>query len=265
MDRISDDALKALDTVALVRRMDDILASSSWQRMGNSILKLNVDSVFDSVVVQKLPPNFQRKVIYMAFRLLLQFQYTDLAVSARFFQMPDDLEQAKQLHHAAWKQWVTVSSRISFEYFMHLTYMLGTGKEFEAADSAIRDYKKWLKKPKNQYTYFAITAARARKYDRTKRTPEVHATSKLARRVLLMSAADIDLDYDLLHLHVTLKNQWQFILDIANDREPSGWVSSGNVSGDKEWYEVWESGDHDAITCEVDKWFQWAESNQHFP
>lgn len=151
------------------------------------------------------------------------------------------------------KQWVAVSSRIAFEYFMHLTYMLGNGDDFEAGRSAISKYRNWLKQRDNPYTYFAITAARAKEYDRTKWTPEVHATTKLARQILLMSANDID--NDTFHLYNTLRNQWQFILDIANERNPNGWAVNGNVDGDREWYELWASGDHDAINAEIDNMF----------
>ena len=48
-------------------------------------------------------------------------------------------------------------------------------------------------------------------------------------------------------------NQWQFVLQIAEGREPEGWVSSGKVSGDREWYEIWNTGDQAAIDDEVDR------------
>ncbi len=252
-DKISEEALDTLDMATLVQRMDYVLESPSWERRGNNIMKLNVSEVHNSAVVQKFDPTFQRKVVYKSFGFLLQLLYTNFATSARFFHLTDDLEPAKQIHAGARKQWVVVSSRVAFEYFMHLTYMLGTGKDFEADRSAIGKYKKWLKERDNPYTYFAITAARAKEYDRTKRFPEVHAATKLARQILLMSANDIDNDTS--HLYNTLRNQWQFILDIANERKPNGWGASGDVDGDREWYELWVSGDHDAITAEVDKMF----------
>lgn len=253
MERISEEGLDALDITTLVQRMDDVLASPSWQKRGNDIMKLSVSRIFDSSVVQRFDSTFQRKVIYKVFGFLLQLMYTDFAASARFFHLPGDPELAKEIDWAAREQWVVVSSRMAFEYFMHLTYMLGTGEDFQASDSAIKKYRKWLKRPDNPYTYFAISAAKAKEYDRTKRTPEVHGTTKLARQVLLMSASDID--NKMFDLPNILRNQWQFVLDIANEREPNGWAANGDVSGDREWYALWESGNHDAITAEIDRMF----------
>ncbi len=134
-----------------------------------------------------------------------------------------------------------------------MTYMLGTGNDFKNKGSAIKKYKDWIKEPGNPYTYFAITAARAMRFDRDRRTPEVHAATKWARRILLMSATDID--NGVLELINMLKNQWQFIVAIADEREPNGWASNGNVDDDKEWYDTWVSRDFDAIAVEVDKMF----------
>ncbi len=252
-DKISEEALDALDMDTLVQRMDAILESPYWGRMGNDIMKLKVREVYNSAVVQKFDPAFQRKVIYKSFGFLLQLLYTNFAVSAQFFHLEKDFETTKQIHAATRKQWVIVSSRIAFEYFMYLTFMLGTGEDFKPGDSAIKPYKNWLKQKDNPYTYFAITAARAKEYDRTMRSPEVHANPKLVRQILSGSATDIDNEPS--RLYYILQSQWQFILDIANERKPNGWAASGDADGDKEWYELCESGDHDAIIAEVDKMF----------
>jgi hypothetical protein len=254
MDTITDKELDDLETEKLVSRMDEALSAPYWQRRGNDILNLNVRSIYESAVVRKFEPDFQRKVAYKTFGFLLQLQYTVFSISAHFFQLPEhDRDEAQQLYYAARNQWTAVSSRVAFEYFMQLTYMLGTGGDFPAGKSAMKKYKKWMKERDNSYTYFSITAARAKEFDRTRRTPEVHAATKLARCILLMSATDIDNDN--LHLFNTLQNQWQFILDIVNEREPNGWAASGGVDGDKEWYDLWKSGDHDAIAAEIDKMF----------
>ncbi len=254
MKKITDKELDTLETEELVSRMDEVLSSPYWQRRGNDILNLNVHSIYNSSVVKKFPQTFQRKVVYKTFGFLLQLLYTDFSTSAKFFQLQEhDKEDSKQLYSAARNQWTVVSSRIAFEYFMQLTYMLGTGEEFKTGKSAIKKYKQWLKIPENPYTYFSISAAKAMEFDRTKRTPEVHASTKLARRILLQSATEID--NDLFRLINIFKNQWQFVLDIANEREPNGWAVGGKVEGDKEWYELWKSKDHKAISTEIDKLF----------
>ena len=254
MKKMNEDDLDGSGLEELVSRMDKFLASPYWSRRGNDILNLHVCSIVESSVVKRFSSEFQRKVAYKAFGLLLQLHYTGLSSSAQFFRLPehDDIE-AKQIYSAARYQWTTVSSRIAFEYFMHLTYMLGTGLDFNPSRSATKKYKKWLKEHDNPYTYFAISAARAAQFDRTIRSPEVHASTRLARRVLLQTATDID--NSVFQLSNILKNQWQFILDIANEREPNGWAASGKAEGDEEWYALWQSGDHEAIEGEIDRMF----------
>lgn len=254
MDKMTPEELDALETEELVSRMDETLSSPYWGRRGNDILKLNVRSLYELATVRLFAPEFQRKVVYKTFGFLLQLQYTELSSSANFFHLPEqDRDGAKQIYSAARYQWTTVSSRMAFEYFMHLTYMLGKGVDFEHGRRAIKKYKKWLKERDNPYTYFTISFARAMQFDRTKRSPEVHASTRLTRRILLMSATDID--NDVFQLTNILKNQWQFVLYIADKREPNGWAASGNVDGDKEWYELWESRDYDAIASAIDEIF----------
>ena len=259
MDIISTKELDSLDNPSLVARMDEILSSPYWSRMGNKILKLDVVSIFQTKSMQNYPEEFQRKLIYKAFGFLLQLQYTELSISAEFFRLPEkDGDSAKLIYSANRNQWISVSSRMAFEYFIHLTYMLGTGNQFKTKKSAFKRYIAWLKEPKNQYSYFAISAARACSYDRERRTPEVHAATKLARHILLGTASNIDNDN--LHLFSILKNQWQFILDIADEREPNGWAAVGKSAGDNEWYELWQSGSSEAISSEIDRMYSDAET-----
>lgn len=257
MNKLTENELDNLDNNELVSRMDAILSAPYWTRMGNDIMLLSVKNVLDTKCVQSFSQKFQRKIIYKVFGLLLQLHYTDFSHSATFFQIAEkDETHAKQLYSAARNQWTYVSSRIVFEYFMHLTYMIGTGKEYPTGKSTVKKYKNWLKEKDNPYTYFAISVMRAESYDREKRTPEIHAGTKLARQILLLAASDID--DDMFNLVNIIRNQWQFILRIANGEksEKMGWVISGINAEDKEWYEVWESGNQEMINSEIDKMFK---------
>ena len=257
INKLTENELNNLDNNELVSRMDAILSAPYWGHRGRKIMLLSVKNIFDTKSVQSFSLDFQRKIIYKAFGLLLQLHYTDFSCSANFFQIPEkDDSLTKQLYSAARNQWTYVSSRIVFEYFIHLTYMMGTGEEFRMGKSAIKKYKNWLKNKNNPYTYFAISVMRAKSYDREKRTPEIHAGTKLARQILLLTASDID--DDMLNLVNIIQNQWQFILRIANgeDSKNMGWVSSGKDMGDKEWYEVWQSENQELINSEIDKMFE---------
>ncbi len=254
MDVLSDTELNNLGLNLLVSRMDEILCSSFMARMGNAIMKLDVRGLYESKCVQNFPENFQRKIVYKIFGMMLQLFYTEESSCAHFHKIQEDYEAINQLHSAAKIQWFTVSSRMVFEYFMHILYMLGKGKGFKVSKSATKTFKRWLKEPDNPYTYFSISAARAFKFDRLKRTPEVHAGSKLTRKVLMLTADEID--NDRLSLILIIRNQWQFVIEIANGISPEGWVSSGNVEGDEEWYKIFSSGDQEHINKEVEKMFQ---------
>lgn len=258
MSKLTEKELDGLSNEDLVFKMDEILTAPYWSRRGNQIMKLCVENIFETERVQSFSQDFQRNVIYKAFGLLLQLHYTEFSSSAQFFrvQKRDEL-LARQLYSSARKQWVCVSSRIIFEYFIHLTYMLGTGEEFEMGRSAMKKFKKWLREKDNPYTYFSISVMRAELYDRKQRTPEVHASTKLARQILLASATNID--NDMFEIVGIIKNQWQFILHIANGKNPRdfGWVSSGkNVVDDKKWYEIWRSGDQKRIDIKIDQMFK---------
>ncbi len=185
---------------------------------------------------------------------MLQLFYTEESSRANFHKNGQDYETINQLHSAAKSQWVAVSSRMIFEYFMHILYMLGKGKDFQPSKSATKTFKRWLKEPGNPYTYFSISAVRAFEFDRLKRTPEIHAGSKLPRKVLMLTADEID--NGILSLILIIKNQWQFVIEIANGISPEGWVSSGNVEGDEEWYKIFSSGDQEHINKAVEKMFQ---------
>lgn len=254
MEQITPSDLDSLNLDDLVVRMDEILAAPYWYRRGNEIMKLRIYTLISTKSVKAFDANFQRKVAYKAFGLLLQLLYTYFSVSAQFFHLPDQDDPAsKQIYAAARRQWTIVSSRIAFEYFIQIIFMLGTGEDFSSSKSAFKKLRKWLKQPRNPYTYFAITVARAFRYDREKRTPEVHAGTKMARHILLGTATDID--NEMLYLFNIIQNQWQFVIDIADDKIPNGWSSSGNVAGDREWYELWESGDQEEINNEIDNMF----------
>lgn len=250
---LAEDDLDNLNLDELITRMDEILAAPCWWRPGNEIMKLRVCALMNTKRAQSFASEFQRKVAYKTFGFLLQLLYTQFSRSARFFNASGkDGAAAPQLHSAAREQWCVISSRIAFEYFMQLTYMLGTGEDFRSGKSTFKKFRRWLKQPGNPYTYFSISVARAAKFDRRKRSPEVHGGTKLARRILLLTKEGHDSEVG--SLFNIIQNQWQFVIDIADERHPNGWVASGPgpVTDDREWYKLWNSGDEAAIHKEVD-------------
>lgn len=252
---MNSEELDSLSLDELVEEMDEILSTSLILKSDGKQYPLSVRSLYETETVKAFASDFQRKIVYKTFGFLLQLLYTELSISAKFFSFPKhDEVETKQIQWAARCQWVAISSRIAFEYFMYLTYMLGTGENFEPKKSAIKKYKDWLKERDNPYTYFAISVARAMRFDRTKRSPEVHASTKLARHVLMQSADDIANEFfQLLNL---LINQWRFMLQIADNRIPNGWASNGNIEDDEDWYNTFKSKDKESIDKAIDELFK---------
>jgi len=256
MKQLTNSNLDNLDLYALVDRMDEILAAPYWYRRGNKIMKLSVRSLIATKQVQSYSSAFQRNIAYKTFGLMLQLLYAQFSTSAQFFSVPGtDDPIAEQLYNAARQQWTIISSQVVFEYLMHLLYMLGTGQKFPSGKGASKRFKKWLKEPCNSYTYFAITAARSMKYGQEMRRPEVHAATKFARRILLASVSDLDEWNKTLYLLNVIPMQWQFVIEIAESGSAHGWAATGRDTGDEEWYRLWESGDQEGISQEIDRMF----------
>ena len=139
---------------------------------------------------------------------------------------------------------------------MHLLYMLGTSQDFPSGKSASKRFKKWLKEPRNPYTFFAITTAHSMKFGQEMRRPEIHAATKFARRILLASVTDLDESNKTLYLLNVIPLQWQFVIEIADSGSTHGWAAIGHdIAEDKEWYKLWNSGDQERINQEIDKMF----------
>jgi hypothetical protein len=256
MKQLTEFELDKLELPALVERMDEILSAPSWYSSGNAAMRLNVRSLMATKQVQSYSSDFQRKIAYKIFGLLLQLLYTKYSVSAQFFCIQEnDSPIAKELYDAARQQWTIISSQIVFEYLMQLLYMIGTGRDFPSGKGASNKFKKWLKEPTNPYTFFAITAARSMKFGDEMRRPEAHAATKYARRLLLASVFNLDEKNKTLYLLNVIPNQWQFVIQIAENGTTKGWAATGRDTGDKEWYTIWESGDQARISQEIDRMF----------
>lgn len=254
MEQLTEGEVQNLPLEELIKRMDAILESSFHVRTMYSMSKLNVKSLMGTQTVKGFPVEFQRKIAYKTFGFIIQLFNADWARRVRFGEDRGDLEEVRQLHAASQNQWITVSSRIAFEYLMHLIFMLGNGKDFPSKNSAIKPFKKWLKTEGNPYAYFAMSIASAIKFDRQKRTPEVHAASKNPKKILMLAAAEID--NSILELLSIMMNNWQFIIQFADGHSPTGWVCIGDQDENQRWHNIYQSGDQRRIKKEVERIFK---------
>ncbi|MFA6048649.1 MAG: hypothetical protein WC792_01715 [Candidatus Micrarchaeia archaeon] len=252
MDKLTEKELDALSNADLTKRMDQIITAGAGKLKEKhyTALRFNVTSIMDTKKVKRLDESFQRKIAYTAFGLILQRLYTDLAL-APHPPLPGDETVMKQISWAERWQWLAVSSRILFEHFRGLLYAIETGEELGISKKNSQKIKRWLKKPGNKFAYFAISIARAQRYSRLRRDPEVHAGSKLSKKVLMLTADEIDNSYlDLVNL---IDNQWQHVLSLANEEQPPGNAVIKDGFNDKEWYELLNTGNQEKIEAKINE------------
>lgn len=251
MQKLTEDQIMNLDNCELVKRMDEIISSSSFAD-DFRCLRMSVSSIIETKKVKSFDNKFQRKIAHKAFGLFLQIIYTRLGVQLSKNPFPKgDINVNEQLSWAASKQRMLISSRIIAEYFMKLLYMIGTGKELKG-EKMFGEIKKWVKTPENPFVYFSISIARMKKYSREKRDSEVHANTKLAKKILTLSADEIDNSlFELLNI---INNQWQYIVSISDGKNANGWSNnSRDEFDDKSWYEKILKSEKVIIDSKIDE------------
>lgn len=249
MDKLTEEEICELSNSELIKRMDQIIESDSLEANGLKIMKLNISLIMNTKKVKELDEDTQRNLAYKIFGMLLQIKYNDLALLPHP-KLPGDQELINQFSWAERKQWMIICSNIIFEYFMEIIYTIGGGGKLNGK-SKFNKIKNWLKQDNNKFTYFIISIARAKKYSEYKRAPEVHTNTKLAKKVLTLSADEIDNSiFDLINL---IKNQWQFVISLANDEEPNNYSTINDEFNDKEWYELLAKGNRKEINSKIDE------------
>jgi len=260
MEKLTEEDIKNLDNAKLIKRMDEIIQSDSLDMRELQILELNISSIMDTKKVSALEENFKRKIAYASFGMILQIKYNNLSLAPHPYY-PGDQQIIKQISWAERTQWMIISSRIILEYFMSIIYMIETGKVLngtkvitesgEKIYSKFETVKRWLKKPDNKFNYFAISIARAKRYSSLKRDPEIHASTKIAKKVLTLSADE--LDDSILDLIKIIKNQWPSVIRLANNERVNGYQIIEDEFNDGEWYDLINSGDQEKIISKIDE------------
>lgn len=249
VEQISELELKSLSNKDLIERMDYML-SSSFLSDNLYNMRLNVKDIMSTKKVISYDSDIQRKIAYKTFGMISQILYTHLAINPNFDRLGTGKKEInKQFAWGETKQWIAISSRIIAEYFILIIYLIGTGKDLNGK-SKFRAIKNWLKTPGNEFVYFAISIARAKKYSRKNREDEVHAKTKIAKKILTMSTDTVD--NTIFNLINIITNQWQFLIDISNDKNPNGYTILNDELNDKRWYEEILKGDFSELEREID-------------
>lgn len=236
MQSLTKEELVQLSNDELALRMDTILLNKEIENYGIEITKRNkvfqdqrsVVTILNTNYIQRLDEQEQRKICYLTFNTLLQMEYTSFTSGAKnhyIYRLTSSRvvnwsSPSTQVNNAALTQFSIISSRITMECFMQLLHYIDTGKEIKAK-STFKAFKKWLNNPENPFSYFATHTLRAFNFDRKYRTPEVHASSKLSSKILLMGEPDNKEQNDMMELQGILMNVWQSLIEILNDGQCS--------------------------------------------
>jgi hypothetical protein len=259
MNKIKKISIEELDKLLipkLIERMDEIITADSFYTRGNEICGLNVSKMMNTEKARKLEPKIQRDLAFEIFRMLMQKRITDISLSPQY-KLPGNEEINKQFSWIARNQWMIISSRILFEYFMNIIYMVETGKKL-GSKNRFNKIKNWLKKENNDFTPLAILIARVKKYSRTKREPEIHFGSNFTKEIITLSADKID--NSIFGLTNYLNNYWQYVIQISNNEKMVGHPIYRDEFNDKEWYKLLEKNDKKEINFRIDNMFTLAEN-----
>ncbi len=258
MNPISDHDLDELSTNDLVLRMDEFLRIAHVERYGATpTLQLEpcVSEVVNATQVASQTEEARRMVAYVTFAYLVQIQFNHVSSGfANRILFDDNYNETKwqspvfRLRHGAIFQYGIISSRVAFEVFIDLLYVIENGRRIESKKSKLKAFRSWLRNTNNRFHYFAHVLLAAYRFDRELRTPEVHGTSRLPPRMLRLELPSDDENNKYFQLTVTLLGVWRPLVDILNEIRPT-YMHIGQ--SDDEWFQTYMSGDDDAIEAKL--------------
>lgn len=232
MTPLDQNELNSLTLLDLVQRMDEILLQSIIERYGQVHEGFPVCLVKDIVNTQKVAAQsdeHKRRIAFITFSYLVQLELHGVSsgFANKILFTPDYSETSSwnsplfRLRDGAIRQYQIVSSRMAMEIFMDLLHCIDTGQRLKAKRSKFKSFQKWLCDPANQFHYFAHVLLEAYRFDRDFRTPEIHGTPKLSKRLLLLQRPSHDEMNDPFCLINSLMSCWRPLLDLLNGQRPT--------------------------------------------
>lgn len=263
MTPLDQSELNCLTLQELVRRMDDILLQSIIERYGQINEGFPVCLVSDIINTKRIAAQSEkqrRKIAHIAFSYLVQLELNSVSggFSNAILFTPGYNDTSSwqsplfRLRDGALSQYQIVSSRIAMEIFMDLLHCIETGQRLRSKRSKLKSFQKWLCDPANQFHYFAHVLLEAYRFDRKHRTPEVHGTSKLPIRLLLLqhpSAEEMNEPHRLLN---SLINCWRPLQELLNGQRPS---YMHILEAENEWFSTFMKGSENEIAEKLSKMF----------
>lgn len=271
MHSIADHELDALTTADLVQRMDTFLRTAHIERYGPAEPQQPpppfpplppepcVSDVVNAKTLVSQSDLIRRRVAYATYAYLVQMQFNSVCGGfANRILYDESYNETKwqspvfRLRDGALRQYETISSRIAFEVFIDLLYVIENGKRIESKKSKLKAFRSWLLIKRNRFHYFAHVLLEAYRFDRELRTPEVHGTSRLPRRMLRLELPSHDENNEHLQLINVLSGVWRPLIDILNDVRPTYMHMK---QSDEAWFHAFMSGDDEAIEAKLANMF----------
>lgn len=267
MHPITDQKLKELSNSEVIARMDEFINQTYSERY--SLLppgfpkNINVVSeLMNTAAITYKSSEDQRRIAYACFTYLIQCELTNTALGIQNgvlyghgFSNDKWQSPSFRLNHAALTQYQVISSRICFEAFIELLYLIDKDKRIktDSSNSKLKAFKKWLLEEDNPFNYFAHTLVTAYNFDRTQRSDEVHGTSRHPRRLLRLEDPTSEEQDKPLELTNALQNSWDPLLQILDGTRPNQMHISIDDHG---WFEAFISKDQTQIEQELEKMFK---------
>lgn len=264
MLQLSQAELDDLSVSALVERMDALLQRSRTERYGPD-RGLFPESLVSHIITAKrvsaFPDALQKRIAHISFAYLVELELNSVSsgfanhilFTCDYDERTSWLSPTFRLREGAIRQYQIMSSRIAMEIFMDLLYCIETGKRLESKRSKLKAFRKWLCDATNPFHYFAHALLEAYRFDRSIRTPEVHGTPRIPKRLLLLQHPSFEELNDAHRLTNMLSGCWPPLLDLLNNERPSYMQISDT---EKEWFSVYMTGSEDDITEKLSAMFE---------
>ena len=264
MDGLTEEALDSLPLKELIQRMDDFLLKSNEERYGklfDGFISLPSELVNTDVVQNWQEPEI-RKIAYLVFSYLVQLELS--SVSSGFanrilfteaYKTTDWQSPVFRLRDGVIRQYQIVSSRIAFEIFIDLLYCIETGERLNSNRSKLKKFRGWLQDVENRFHYFSHVLLIAYRFDHEVRTPEVHGSSPLPRRMLLLKKSEHEEMNQPFNLTNALINIWRPLIDMLSNTRPTSMIYTdmSQIEMHQEWFQAYMSGDNETIEAKLDE------------
>ncbi len=217
---LSVESLDQLSGSEFAARIDSFFKEDHVLRYGNFVQQthtVSATAILQSDTLSKREEREQKRLLYLFYRARFQ-SAACLQYAANSNTLTDKCWSHAniQIHHAAMRQAMVVSSRIAIECLMEFIYCIEEGKLIpKKSKSKMNDFRKWCCTPGNRFGWLVFYLLVAKRFDVKHRSKEVHGTSSIATDALLCKPWPQE-DSELRAINL-MSNIWGSVLQTLNN------------------------------------------------